>query len=363
MPLVAFSVPALSDFASPVHIGLTFDLRQEYLAAGFSDDETAEFDRISTVEALEQALAHLGHTTDRIGHVHQLVRRLAVGDEWDLVFNIAEGLEGIAREAQVPALLDAYGIAYTFSDPLVLALTLHKGLTKTVVRAGGVPTPAFALVHKQQDLQHIDLPFPLFAKPVAEGTGKGITSASKINDAGALQSVVGNLLEEYDQPVLVETYLPGREFTVGILGSGQSARVVATLEIQLLAGAEAGAYSYVNKERCEDLVEYHLGRAEGDAQVAAAERVALDAWRILGCRDGGRVDLRCDAEGVPNFMEVNPLAGLHPEHSDLPILAAKAGVSYVELIRGILASAEPRVAIANRSKARRFRSNESCHPS
>ena len=339
-----------------MHIGLTYDLRQEYLAAGFSDDETAEFDRPSTVEALEQALRELGHTTDRIGHVQALVRRLAGGAEWDLVFNIAEGLEGIAREAQVPALLDAYGIAYTFSDPLVMALTLHKGLTKTVVAAGGVPTPPFALIQQAADLGRIDLPYPLFAKPVAEGTGKGITPASRIRDAAALQAVCTNLLTKYQQPVLVETFLPGREFTVGITGTGAAARAVATLEIILLPQAEADVYSYVNKENSEELVECRLVRAADDEQVAAAERVALDAWRILGCRDAGRVDLRCDANGSPSFMEVNPLAGLHPEHSDLPMLATKSGLTYVELIRRIVASAEPRVAAARFSKARRFRS-------
>ena len=339
-----------------MHIGLTYDLRQEYLAAGFSDDETAEFDRPSTVDALDGALRELGHTTDRIGHVQQLVRRLASGGAWDLVFNIAEGLEGIAREAQVPALLDAYGIAYTFSDPLVMALTLHKGLTKTVVAAGGVPTPRFALVERAADLDRIDLPYPLFAKPVAEGTGKGITPASKIRDAAALRAVCTDLLAKYQQPVLVETFLPGREFTVGITGTGEAAQVVATLEIVLLPQAEADVYSYVNKENSEELVECRLVRAAADSQVAAAERVALAAWRILGCRDAGRVDLRCDAFGSPSFMEVNPLAGLHPEHSDLPILATKAGLSYVELIHRIVASAETRMAAAKSSKARRLRS-------
>ena len=338
-----------------MHIGLTYDLRQEYLAAGFSDDETAEFDRPSTLEALEGALRHLGHTTDRIGHIRQLASRLVRGDEWDLVFNIAEGLEGIAREAQVPALLDAYGIAYTFSDPLVMALTLHKGLTKTIVAAGGVPTPAFAVVEREADIERIDLSFPLFAKPVAEGTGKGITPASKIQGAEGLKTVCNGLLSKYEQPVLVETFLPGREFTVGITGTGGNARAVGTVEIVLLAHAEADAYSYVNKERCEELVEYRLVRASDDAQVAAAERIALDAWRILGCRDAGRVDLRCDAAGLPNFMEVNPLAGLHPEHSDLPILATKSGLSYVELIGRIVASAQPRVAASRISTARRFR--------
>lgn len=338
-----------------MHIGLTYDLRREYLAAGFSDDETAEFDRPDTVDSIARALEQLGHTTDRIGHARQLIARLAQGDAWDLVFNIAEGLEGVAREAQIPAILEVYGIACTFSDPLVMALTLHKGLTKTVVAAGGVPTPRFAVVESAADVQRIDLPFPLFAKPIAEGTGKGVSPASKVLDRAALQSVCQQLLAQYRQPVLVETYLPGREFTVGITGTGTAASALGTVEIVLRQSAEADAYSYLNKERCEELVEYRLVHAARDQQVRDAEAVALAAWRILGCRDAGRVDLRCDAAGRPSFMEVNPLAGLHPEHSDLPILATKAGVSYVELIRRIVESAAPRVEEARHSKARRFR--------
>ena len=338
-----------------MRVGLTYDLRKEYLAAGFSEDETAEFDRPDTVEHLENALRQLGHATDRIGHARQLVARLAKGDEWDLVFNIAEGLCGIAREAQVPTILDMYGIACTFSDPLVMALTLHKGLTKTVVAAGGVPTPAFAVVAEAADIERVGLPFPLFAKPVAEGTGKGISPASRVKDKTALRAVCEQLLAQYQQPVLVETFLPGREFTVGITGTGEAAQALGTLEIVLLEDAEADAYSYVNKERCEELVEYRLVHADRDEQVRAAEKVALGAWKILGCRDAGRVDLRSDAAGQPSFLEVNPLAGLHPEHSDLPILATKVGLSYVELIRRIVESAAPRVEETKRSKARRFR--------
>lgn len=338
-----------------MRIGLTYDLRQEYLAAGFSEDETAEFDRPDTVAHLESSLAQLGHATDRIGHARQLIGRLAQGDEWDLVFNIAEGLSGIAREAQVPAILDVYGIACTFSDPLVMALTLHKGLTKTVVQAGGVPTPRFAVVESETDIERVVLPFPVFAKPVAEGTGKGVSPASKARDQEALRKVCVELLAKYQQPVLVETYLPGREFTVGITGTGETAAALGTLEIVLLKNAEADAYSYVNKECCEELVEYRLVLAGRDPQVRDAEKIALNTWRILGCRDAGRVDLRCDAAGQPNFMEVNPLAGLHPEHSDLPILATKVGLPYVELIRRIVESAAPRVEQSKTSKGRRFR--------
>ena len=337
-------------------IGITYDLRQDYLAAGFSEDETAEFDRPDTIASIEAALQQLGHTTERIGHARQLVSKLAEGREWDLVFNFAEGLSGIAREAQVPAILDVYGIAYTFSDPLVMALTLHKGLTKTVVAAAGVPTAPFAVLETMEDLSRIRLPYPLFAKPVAEGTGKGVTPASKARDEAALRSVCQHLLQTYHQPVLVESYLSGREFTVGITGTGDAARCIGTLEIILLETAEAEVYSYVNKEFCEERVEYRLVKANEDPQVRAAEEVALNAWRILGCRDGGRIDLRCDAAGVPNFMEVNPLAGLHPEHSDLPILATKVGISFVDLIGRIIAGAQARVEESKRSKARRFKS-------
>lgn len=327
-----------------MRIGLTYDLRDDYLAMGYGEEETAEFDRISTIEGIEGALQRLGHRTDRIGHVKALAARLVAGDRWDLVFNIAEGLAGIGREAQVPALLDAYGVPYTFSDPLVMALTLHKGMTKRVLRDGGVPTPAFVEVTTAADLDGIDLRYPLFAKPLAEGTGKGIDGGSVLRTPAELRARCLDLLDRFRQPVLVETYLPGREFTVGLTGTGRAARVVGTMEVVLLARAEAGAYTYTNKENCEELVEYRRVLAADDAVVARAERICLDAWALLGCRDGGRLDVRCNAEGRPELMEINPLAGLHPEHSDLPIIATGEGMAYDELIRRIVDSAAERVA-------------------
>ena len=323
-------------------IGLTYDLRDAYLAMGYGEEETAEFDQESTIAALEDALRALGHDTDRIGHAKQLAARLVRGDRWDLVFNIAEGMHGIGREAQVPALLDLYDVPYTFSDPLVMSLTLHKGVTKRVVRDAGVPTPDFALVESEADAASVDLPLPLFVKPVAEGTGKGVTPRSVVRHRSRLWPVCRDLVARYRQPALVETMCPGREFTTGILGSGDGASVVGTMEVILLPQAEANVYSYVNKERCEELVEYRLVTAD-EPVVAEAERVALAAWRALGCRDGGRVDLRCDGSGQPQFLEVNPLAGLHPEHSDLPILSTKVGLPYRELIGRIVDSAATRV--------------------
>jgi D-alanine-D-alanine ligase len=170
-----------------MRIGLTYDLRDDYDRLGFDAQQVAEFDRADTIDAIEAALHSLGHATDRIGHVGNLLERLRAGDRWDLVLNIAEGLSstGIGREAQVPVLLDLYGIPYVFSDPLVCTLSLHKGMTKRVVRDLGLPTPDFAIVERDADIAAIELPFPLFAKPVAEGSSKGVSGASRITDPGA----------------------------------------------------------------------------------------------------------------------------------------------------------------------------------
>ncbi len=324
-----------------MRIGLTYDLRQAYLDMGYGEEETAEFDQVGTIDAIEATLQDMGYETDRIGHIFSLTQRLANNERWDLVFNIAEGLHGIGREAQVPALLDAYQIPYTFSDPLVLALTLHKGKTKRLLRDLGFPTPEFAEVNAVGDIKHINLPFPLFAKPIAEGTGKGITPASKIHNPAELEKTCVELLALYHQPVLVERYLPGREFTVGIVGTGEHARSVGIIEVVLNANAEQFAYSYINKEECEERVQYV---AVDDAEAKEAERIALAAWRGLECRDAGRVDLRVDECGVPNVMELNPLAGLHPHHSDLPIICSFYGISYRRLFDKIMASALARVA-------------------
>jgi D-alanine-D-alanine ligase len=324
-------------------IGLTYDLRSDYLAAGYSAEETAEFDGVATIDAIDSALREIGHQTDRVGSGRQLVERLAAGSRWDLVFNIAEGLHGKAREAQVPAILDIYEIPYTFSDPLVLAVCLHKGLTKTVVDRAGVPTTPFALVQKIEDVEAIEIPFPLFAKPVAEGTGKGITADSKIKDRESLRKVCRELLARCRQPVLVETFLAGREFTVGILGTGDEARVIGCMEIILLPAAEAEVYSYVNKSRYEEFCRYLPRHGVNDSEVAQAEAVALAAHRVLGCRDASRVDVRSDSRGRPHFMEVNPVAGLHPKDSDLPIICGFFGMSYRQLIEQIVVAASRRV--------------------
>lgn len=324
-------------------IGLTYDLRSRYLAEGYSELETAEFDREDTIDSLENSLRRLGYITDRIGNARDLINRLALGDRWDIVFNIAEGLRGIGREAQVPAILDIYGIPYTFSDPLVMSLTLHKGMTKRIIRDAGVPTSDFFVFDGSIREGEIKFQPPFFIKPVAEGTGKGITPDSIIRRREDLVPACERMLAAHDQPVLIEQYLSGREFTVGITGTGPEASVLGTMEVNLLPGAEEGVYSYANKENCEELVEYIIRDSLKDPVVKGCEEVAINAWRVLGCRDGGRIDIRCDGDENPYFLEVNPLAGLHPDHSDLPIISKGVGLGYQALIERIITSALMRI--------------------
>jgi D-alanine-D-alanine ligase len=330
-----------------MRVGLTYDLRDDYLALGFSQEETAEFDRTETIDAIAETLGGLGHVVERIGHARALMARLLEGKNWDLVFNIAEGQYGLARESLVPALLDAHTIPYTFSDPFVLALALHKATCKRVVRDLGLPTPDFAVVECASDLERIDLPFPLFAKPLAEGTSKGISAHSRITDQPSLRRRCCDLLQRFRQPVLLETYLPGREVTVGIVGTGPQARVVGVMEVLLGAEAEAGVYSLENKERYEELVTYRLV-PDNEPLGRDAAALALGVWRGLGCRDGGRVDLREDAQGRASFIEVNPLAGLHPVHSDLPIMGRLAGWTYRDILEAIMSSALERRSAGER---------------
>jgi D-alanine-D-alanine ligase len=198
------------------------------------------------------------------------------------------------------------------------------------------------------DVAKVNLPFPLFAKPVAEGSGKGISPTSKVTTLRSLRETCRRLLQRFRQPVLVEGYLPGREFTVGILGTAEAAEAVAVLEVVLGERAEADAYGYLNKKECHERVKYVL---VDDAEAQESARVALAAWRALGCRDGGRVDLRSDAAGRPQFLEVNPLAGLHPTFSDLPIGCTQAGIDYDTMIGRIVESALARIAKPARAAA------------
>jgi len=319
-----------------MRIGVTYDLKSDYLAQGWSEEDAAEFDSEITIDAICDALTALGLTPVRIGTVKSLAEKLVAGERWDGVFNFCEGVKGVGREAQVPALLEAYDIPYVFSDTLTLAVSLDKAMCKRIVRDAGVPTPDFAVIETLSDAAAVNLPYPLFLKPVAEGSGKGVDRNSKVADAAGLKAVAADLLKRFAQPVLVETFLPGREFTVGITGTGVEAVVLGVTEIVPKAGYVGAGYGFENKqEGWEDKLAVAVAPPEF-AQSAGA--VALAAWRELRCRDGGRIDIRCDASGRPNFIEVNPLAGLRPEHSDLCLIADFAGITYQELIGRIMAS-------------------------
>ncbi|HNS21316.1 MAG TPA: ATP-grasp domain-containing protein [Sedimentisphaerales bacterium] len=318
-------------------VGLVYDLRDDYLAQGFTQEQAAEFDSAATIDALEKAIRSLGYATERIGNGMALAQQLAAGNRWDLVFNIAEGLYGRSREAQTPALLEMYGIPYTCSDPLVCALTLDKAMTKRVLQSAGLHTPRFAVVTSPSQVESLDLDYPLFAKPLAEGTGKGVDKDSRVDSPAALEKVCARLLERFAEPVLVEEYLPGREFTTAILGTGCDARVLGTIEFRIEANAPAQDYSFDVKEQCEQCVTY-FPMPKG-ALRDEAEALALAAYRVLECRDTGRVDIRLDAQGRPAFIEINPLPGMHPTHSDLPMIATQEGMSYEELIGSIVHSA------------------------
>ncbi len=320
-------------------IGLTYDLQSEYLSEGFTREEVAEFDKEETIIGIEESLKRLGHSTVRIGSVKRLTERLVRGEQWDLVFNICEGLYGIGREAQVPAILDAYAIPYTFSDPLVLSLTLHKGIMKRVVRDLGVATPDFTVVSDPSGIAAINMPFPIFLKPVAEGSGKAISEKSLVNDRPTLVEQVTHLLSEYKQPVLVERFLPGREFTTGIVGTGEASEVVGTMEIIYNEHVHTKIYSYDIKNDYEKYVTYEVPEADVCAQSA---ELALKVWKGIGGRDAGRVDIRLDELGRANFIELNPLAGMNYIHSDLPIIAYKHGWTYDDLMERVIRSATQR---------------------
>lgn len=332
-----------------LNIALVYDLRSQYLAEGFSAGDVAEFDSEETVAELAGALRSLGHTVDCVGNGRDLCARLVAGERWDLVYTIAEGLRGRCREAQVPALLEMFDVPYTYSDPLVCAVTLDKAVAKRLVMAAGLATPAFRVVERAQDVESVDLRYPLFAKPLAEGTGKGIDDRSVLRTPADLARCCERLLGEYSEPVLVEEFLPGREFTAAVLGTGPRARILGTMEIEILADTEGGIYSLDNKERCEELVRYSpLGHLALRREV---EELALACYRALECRDAGRVDIRCDAAGRPSFMELNPLPGIHPTHSDLPMIATQEGMSYTELIGAIVASACERLGMRDKNYA------------
>lgn len=314
-------------------VGLTYDLRSWYTDRGYSMDETAEFDKQETVDALENALKLMGHETELVGNAFQVIEALAAGKTWDMVFNIAEGLYGDGRESVIPAILDQYRIPYVFSGPVILGLSLNKHLAKLVVAASGVQVSPGFLISELKDLTKCNLEYPLFVKPVSEGTGKGITAKSLVKTPAELEKMVKWILSEFRQPALVEEYLPGREFTVGLVGYGDEAVAIGGMEV---ITSDNLPYSLEVKENYQNYCKYKSLDAD---IIDECKSVALGAWKALDAVDAGRVDLKADRNGNICFIEANPLAGLNPVHSDLPILARMYGIEYQTLLEMIMNAA------------------------
>lgn len=314
-------------------IGLTYDLRSWYLDRGYSMEDTAEFDKQETVDALEAALLKMGFESEQVGNCFQLIEALAAGKRWDLIFNIAEGLYGDGRESVVPAILDQYKIPYVFSGPVIMGISLNKYLTRLIVSAAGVPVSPGMLITKRSDIKKCTLEYPLFIKPVSEGTGKGITRKSLVKSFAELVEMAEWILSRFNQPALVEEYLPGREFTIGVTGTGDEAIAIGGMEVECRDNLP---YSVEVKENYQQYCKYHTIDKDTFEE---CRTVSLNVWKALDCVDAGRVDLKADRNGKICFMEVNPLAGLNPVHSDLPILARMSGIEYQALIETIVKAA------------------------
>jgi D-alanine-D-alanine ligase len=305
-------------------------------------DLYAEWDEPETIEAVANALEGVGEVI-RLEADQDFPRRVMEAKP-DFVFNIAEGLYGVNRESHVPSICEFLGIPYHASDPLSLALTLHKGRAKEIMAYYGVPTAPFVVANTRADARSVNLPFPLFAKPALEGSGKGITEKSLCTNRAKLVQEVGDLLDTYQEPVLIESWLPGQEFTVAITGNGKEARCLPLVGMRweaLPLGAKP-IYGYEAKWLW-DTPEHPLDLFECPADISKelardVRSAALSAYRILGCRDWCRVDVRCDAAGRPMVVELNPLPGILPNPQDnscFPKAARAAGMSYDTLIQTV----------------------------
>jgi D-alanine-D-alanine ligase len=331
-----------------MRIGLSYDIKGSVRLQGTQpEDALEEYDSPETVNGIAAAIESLGHATVRLGGGQEFLRQV-VEERVDLVFNISEGLGTYrGREAQVPSVLEMLGIPYSGSDPLSLAVSLDKALTKRLVGIAGVTTPEWRCISNIEELEAQSwegFPFPAFVKPAYEGSSKGIRLSSKVENEHDLWDIVHRILDQYKQPALVEQFIEGDEITVGIIGN-KPPEVVGVMRVLYKCAQPGFIYSLEVKRDWEKLVDYECP-ARLSAQVTREiERAALKSFEVLGCRDVSRVDFRVSPEGKPFFLEINPLPGLNPYYSDLPIMARKVGISYQRLISRILGVALERCSL------------------
>jgi D-alanine-D-alanine ligase len=327
-----------------------------------SSDVYAEWDSAETIAAVATALSAFGDVIP-LEATEEFPERLRA-ERPDIVFNIAEGLRGVNREAHVPAICEFLDVPYSGSDPFTLSLCLHKARTKDVLTARGIPNAPFTLIDSEAALDRLARQtndYPLFLKPVQEGSSKGITERNFVRTRDELESQARFLLDAYNQPVIAEAFLPGAEFTCGVLGNGASAQVLPLVAINFgsLPNGAVPIYGYEAKwiwDTPSDPLDIFECPARIEPRLQAAiQDVVLRAYRVLCCRDWSRIDVRLDAAGIPNIVEVNPLPGILPNPEDnscLPKAARAAGLSYDELIQSALQHAAERYELALRSTRR-----------
>lgn len=322
-------------------VAVIYNLKREKVSDG--NDDEAEFDTQATIDALCQAVRDNGFDVEPFEATPTLASRVKTVD---IAFNIAEGIRGRYRESQVPALLELMDVEFTGSEAGSLAVCHDKALAKRLVRQAGVKTAAFQVMHTGKEKLFEDFNFPLLVKPVAEGSSKGVALRSVVSNEEELRAVVAEIHQKYHQPALIESFLSGREFTVGILGDSRL-RVLPIMEIVFDGSRELPIYSFQDKLDDNAQVTFQVpAQIEPKLQKQIVKDAKL-AFETLSCRDVARVDFRLDAQGELNFIECNPLPGLSPGFSDLCVIAASAGLDYTNLVGQILTPA-----------VRRFRSRK-----
>jgi D-alanine-D-alanine ligase len=315
-----------------LRVGLAFNMKRIESQSG--DDREAEYDAPETIQAITEAIESHGHVVVPLEATQEFPRAL-MSSNVDVVFNVAEGMSGRSREAQVPSLCELRGIPYTGSDSATLSICLDKALAKRLLV--DVDTPAFQLLTTGREKLR-PFRYPVIVKPNQEGTSKGITKKCVCDDEASLREVARELIDRYGQPALVEEYVVGRELTVGLLGERRP-RVLPPMEVVFLTQGERPVYDYECKQHWQEHVRYECPPNLTKEELRAVERACRTTFMTLGCRDVARIDLRLAADGRVYILEVNPLPGLTPDYSDLCLIANGAKIDYRTLIGEILSGA------------------------
>ena len=313
------------------------------------DDTFAEWDSMETIDAVRNALEQSGHTTELIEADKDAYTKLSELNS-DFIFNVAEGFGGASRESQIPSMLEMLGIPFTGSDSITTGICHDKARCKEILSYYGIPNAPFFIT----DDENISLNsngYPKFVKPLHEGSSKGIYNSSLVTNQAELRSEISRIKQCYGQPAIVEDFLPGKEFTVSILGNGDDAKVLPIIEINLDSVPDGfnKIYSYEVKWFF-DTRENKLDIFKCPAEVAPSvyseiENVCLRAYRCLRIRDWARIDVRLDSNNVANIVEINPLPGILPDPADnscYPKAARHYGLDYDAMINAVLGEAVKR---------------------